>query len=170
MESNDKFLFTRFKIFGLLTEGSSPGIEVSNYQSDVDNEKKLQVELGVQTTSSEKQECKRNISQPQPTVTKTVCIVQSRFKKTYLICNLKKHKRIVPCFSEVTITKNERESKTYILKVNYDDYQYKTLVVTPETNSISVCALLASKLYLTRFTFRLFLLKNKEGLTFYFLS
>lgn len=56
------------------------------------------------------------------------------------------------------------ENKTFILKVHYDDFQYKTLVITPETNSKSVCALLASKLYLQRFTFRLFVLKNKEEL------
>lgn len=72
MESN-AFQYTRFKIFGLLTEGNNTGEQVCNYQSDVDNEKKLQVELD--GTKSNK------TTNSTTDITKTVCLFINNFDR-----------------------------------------------------------------------------------------
>ena len=52
----------------------------------------------------------------------------------------------------------------FILKVHYDEFQYKTVIVSADTTAISVCALLAAKLSLNRFTFRLFAIRRGNEL------
>ena len=51
-----------------------------------------------------------------------------------------------------------------MIKVHYDEYQYKTVVTFPETTPMEICAAVASKLNLAVFTFRLYIIQHNDGL------
>ena len=71
---NDRFLSTRFKIFGLLTEGNS-AVEVSEYKSEVMQEKQFQTELDAASSSSSSS--RKDTASPDQKLgkgTKKVCI------------------------------------------------------------------------------------------------